>query len=770
MLAASVLLISVAAFFVAFNMFSQPYLESIPLDWGWVGFVFILVNGYFFSLALCRGSVGAAERLLLTIGLGIGLALFDMILLGVLWDVSFYAVLLTQLFLSIALIGAALLRGWRPLSFTRHNLKMAKPTALQATLVVLICVLGASALYKTLILPPNEWDSLAYGVNYAKIIFEKGNIPLIAGPSIGLEMSASYPPGVQLTAVLLYTFAGSANDFYYRLLAPLCGVATVLATYKFALLLSRNRTISVYAACLLAAIPFFWELFIEESYLMALTLMLTSGAYYFYKAYTSAPAEVKKYEVIGVLFCGFAALTSYIGLFALGIPLIYAVHRKTGWKHAAALVTLGFALVAPWYLRNLFLLGNPVYPFLGFGKYLNPTLLASTSGHFQQYLLHSEFLWDSALSKLGVVLIGLGIVYYTFSKRRKFDVILPYYLVFACLAIMGFYVAFPRYLIIAAPSLAIIFCTYLGFVSLRKPQWSRVISAALIALIILSSAIMIPYINTVKPPANDGETQSQYLSRLYGEGDAWAWINENTPQTARVATLDIKDYYIQRNIMHLDGNESAPLYKPMSIKESIDYLKAKGVTYVLSVPWACTGDDRMPQAYRKCPLISYFNDPDYLPLVFTGRNGTAVYHVGPVNQSTVVTSVPVSNLKVLSEHRTLNIIIDQTQPYAYLAIPVDCRTGNITAYVTSSKDVTIELWNGFLSATELKAKSDNGDACIIPWSISSTNESTAGTPSFIWTVDKAGYFTIKILNLNDLEIDPLPFRVTIDINFTRNFT
>ena len=49
-------------------------------------------------------------------------------------------------------------------------------------------------------------------------MFETGKIPLIAGPSIGLEMSASYPPGIQLLAVYLYTFAGNANDFYYRMI------------------------------------------------------------------------------------------------------------------------------------------------------------------------------------------------------------------------------------------------------------------------------------------------------------------------------------------------------------------------------------------------------------------------------------------------------------------------------------------------------------------------------------------------------------------------
>jgi hypothetical protein len=250
-------------------------------DWGWLGLVLIFVNGYFLSLAFNRGSVGFAERLLLLVGLGVGFTVFGLILLGVSWGFSFISVLLIQLVLLSVSIGAALLRGWRPLSPQSRNI--TRPTTLQATLVALICVMGAFALFKAVVLPATEWDSLAYGVNYAKTIYENGSIPLIAGPSIGLEMSASYPPGVQLTAVYLYIFAGSVNDFYYKLLSPVFGLAMVLVTYKFALELTRNRTFSVFAASLLCVIPFFWELFIQESYLMALTLMLTSCAYFFYR-------------------------------------------------------------------------------------------------------------------------------------------------------------------------------------------------------------------------------------------------------------------------------------------------------------------------------------------------------------------------------------------------------------------------------------------------------------------------------------------------------
>jgi len=749
-LAAGLLLVLFASVYVAVCMFAQAVLESVPLDWGWLGLVLIFVNGYFLSLAFNRGSVGFAERLLLLVGLGVGFTVFGLILLCVSWGFSFTSVLLTQLVLLGFSIGAALLRGWRPLSLQSRSI--TRPTTLQATLAALICVMGVFALFKAAALPATEWDSLAYGVNYAKIIYENGSIPLIAGPSIGLEMSASYPPGVQLTAVYLYTFAGSVSDFYYKLLSPIFGLATVLVTYKFALELTRNRTFSVFAASLLCVIPFFWELFIQESYLMALTLMLTSCAYFFYRAYISSPSDSAKYEALGALFCGFAALTSYIGLAAFGISLLYAVHKRVSLRRACCLIALAFVLVAPWYLRNIVLLGNPVYPFFGVGNYLDPSLVTSTAQHFQDHLLIPEYLWRSVLSILGASLIGVGIIYYTFSKRKKFDLIPPYYLILVCLAIMGLYVAFPRYIVLTAPSTAVIFVTYIAVVCSKKPRFYKLITSAVVFTIILSSAIMLPYIDTVKPPAKASENEVQYISRFYAEGEAWAWINANTLQTDRIATFDIKEYYLQRDIFPLDGYEAVPLYH-MGINESITFLNDKNVTYVLSVPWASIGDNRMPSAYKLCPIVRYFGESDYLPMVFFNKNGTAIYHVGPVKDNPLMDAFAAQNITVISKRMLLNFTVSSdTQPDGCqfrLAIPVDCRKGTLNIYVGSSEDVMIRMWGG------LNAEEDPKSAII--------EETHNDKSPFSWCIDKAGYFTFKITAQTGVP----EFRLTA--NFTSYF-
>ena len=575
---AVIVTVLVAVLFAILTL-TRPAIESVPLDWGWIGFVFIFGNGFFLSYCLLNKKVGILDRLLLTLGLGFGVTFIVMILLGVLWQITLTTVLTTQIILLATAGIFAYRRGLKLPHFTLEpkELQIKRQNLLQAFLLAIIGVLAFTALYNTLSLPPTEWDSLAYGVNYAKIIFQNSHIPLIAGPSIGIEMSAPYPPGVQLVAVNLYVFAGEANDFYYRILSPIFSFATLLVTYKFAMLLNnKNRTFSVFAVSALAMIPFFWELFIQETYLMALTLMLTSAAYFFYKAHVSDATQTKKFEVIGILFCAFAALTSYIGLIAFGIVLLYALQKRISAKHTMILLALGLVIILPWYLRNLVLLGNPVYPFFGVGYYLDPLLRNSTPQHFQEYTMLPIYAWSTLVAKIGVVLVAVGIVFFTFSKRKKFRLALPLYLLLASLGIMAFHVAFPRYLIVAIPILSVIFSTL--FLSVpKKHRLPQIAAATFIAVMILTSAVMLPYINTIKPHPEGSESQAEYLSTIFEEGDAWQWINQNTPTNTRIATFDIKEYYLNRDIFYLDGNESIPLYKMSTIQECVSFLQERGV-------------------------------------------------------------------------------------------------------------------------------------------------------------------------------------------------
>jgi len=746
----------------------QPPIEVIPLNGGWLGLVLIFVNGFLLSYFLVRDGIDNVERLLLSIGLGFGATYLELIFAGILLEISLLTVILSQVVLFILLLLAVFHRGMR---FNFYGLRMSfcKPkfNFLEATLLVIISVYVGIAVYQTVAYPAIEWDSLAYGVNYAKIIFEKGRIPLIAGSSIGLEMSASYPPGVQLLAVYLYTFAGDVNDFYFRIIQPILGLAAMIATYRFAVIRTKSKTFSIFAVFILSAIPTFWEGFVHENYLMCLTLMLTLSAFYFFKAYYSSDSDAGRYEFVGTLFCCFSALTSYIGLSSFGILLLYAVSKRVSVERFARLFILASFIVLPWYMRNFILLGNPVYPFFGIGKYLDPLLLNSTLQHFQNWLKVPLFGLLSTVCKIAAAALLLTIVYIVFNDEKRFPLVFPFYLLLVGIATMAFHIPFLRYLIVALPVLAIILSVSIKSLFEANNIVGRVTAVIFVVLMVISSALVLPYINSFKPlsPVNGGDKWS-YLCQVFEEADAWKWINENAPLNARIATYDIKEYYVEREILPLDGYEAAPLYKMNTIDEAISFLREKNVMYVLSVPWASPLDARMPPAYEWCILTRYLGDPQYLPPVYVGSKGAAVYHVGSVDEEKVYASFAAQNFAPPIKHVKINLTVVNeaglTSGRFYIPVPTDYRGGLMTFSVNCTHGLDVELWKGMLPR--------NGDAGIFgdvefvkKWSISCANSSGFEEAPFSWQIDKAGYFTFLVTCCEG--VFEGSFNVDVDLEF-----
>jgi hypothetical protein len=754
--------------------------ESVPLDWGWAGFIFIFANGFLLSCIILNKKNGILDRLLVTVGLGFGLTFVGMILMGVLWQLTLPYVLAAEMGLLVVLGILAVKRGLKIPHYTlAPDVQIKKHHLVHAVLISIIVVLAFAAIYDALSLPPTEWDSLAYGVNYAKIIYQNSHIPLIAGPSIGIEMSAPYPPGMQLSATFLYVFAGSANDFYYRVLSPIFSLATLLVVYKFARQLTQNRTAAIFAASALTLIPYFWQLMIQDTYLMSLTFMLSMSGYLFYKAYNAKTGESVNFEILGILFCGFAALTSYIGLLAFGVPIIYAVHKRVGLKKIAVLFGLGALVVLPWYLRNLVLLGNPFYPFLG-GKYLDPLLHSSTSQSFQQYLQLPEFALISTLCKIAAVLLVVGIVFFTFSKKRRdFPLTLTLYFLLVGITLMAFYVAFPRYIIIALPTAAVFFGFAISLAPkkgvssaelllspskfkrtkaklLNTVQYPRV-CVFFIVLVVVTSAVMLPFcVNIVKPsapPLNDrkeGYNRADYITSFFEEGIAWKWINENTTANKKIATFDIKEYYLNRTLFLLDGKEAAPLYRMNNITDALAFLADNGVEYVLSVSWAALGDIRMPKAYDECIITHYFGDPDYLPRVFDTDTGVTVYHVGAIPELEMNQLLNQKENGIPIFAYLWNHTIDLSAPNTtnvtacYITLPVDWRTKNITVSVDYSPRVELEFYNDKIPNDQLQNIDLKKNYMIAKSEVN--NDPRISHSFFTWYIDQGGYFTIRVID------------------------
>lgn len=359
----------------------------------------------------------------------------------------------------------------------------------------------------------------------------------------------------------------------------------------------------------------------------------------------------------------------------------------------------------------------------------------------------------------------LVIAYFTFSQCKNFLVTQSLYLLLVASAIMALHLPFLRYLIIALPSSAVIFSTTIKHLLIMH-NWARGLALALISMFAISSALVLPYMNSLKPPARLADDKWSYLTHVFEEADAWKWINEHAPINARIATFDIKEYYIQRDIMQLDGNESTPLYKMDNIEEAIYFLKDRGVTHVLSVPWTSPMDPRMPKAYEWCVLTRYLGDPRYLPPVYVGVNGTTVYQVGPIDEKTIYESFAQKGFAPPIKHATINITTTNNMyPYIgklYLPIPVDYREGLLVVSVNSCRLIDVELWNGLIPA-EMITNPSEGFMFVKKWSIGSGNGSNVKSISFEWQIDKAGYFTFRIIDKGETPIED--FNITLDLRF-----
>ena len=148
------------------NIFHAP-VEPIPFDSGWIGFAFIFVDGFLLSHILVRDGVDITERLLLSVGLGFGVTYVAMILIGILWDLSFATIILTQASLFGILLFVAFYRRLK-LNLNgclRKNSYIPKFNLAEKILLLVISIYAVVSIYQTLAYPAIEWDSLAYGVN-----------------------------------------------------------------------------------------------------------------------------------------------------------------------------------------------------------------------------------------------------------------------------------------------------------------------------------------------------------------------------------------------------------------------------------------------------------------------------------------------------------------------------------------------------------------------------------------------------------------------------
>jgi len=298
---------------------------------------------------LRRFELRPSERLAYGGALGMGIVAYLVGLFTALY-------LLNGLWVVLMLVALAGVWGWirvLPLLRGAPSQRTPPPTLGMSALAGLIALLTLVLC----LLPPdgNEWDTLAYHFAFPKLYLKAGGMIEIP------FMHQSYFPPLLDMLFLLGLWLGSepmAKVFHWAM-----GILTALGLAGF---VARRGGDGVASALLWLGTPVVaWQAF--TAYVdLSTALYVSLAVYALYEGITQKQA---RWLWLAGALMGFALATKYNALLSWGLlgllGLLWCVRER--WASGARMLVLAgilaLAIGAPWYLRNWYWTGNPVYPF-----------------------------------------------------------------------------------------------------------------------------------------------------------------------------------------------------------------------------------------------------------------------------------------------------------------------------------------------------------------------------------------------------------------------
>jgi 4-amino-4-deoxy-L-arabinose transferase-like glycosyltransferase len=743
------------SWFDAFNQvvawIQNPVINYTPmqidgLQWAILAALEVLILGVLCSKLLLNNEKDFIIKLVTALGLGAGLTGLISIILGIFGSLYQLPLNLAILALCIGSLSAIIIRKKTrtklPLKecliprFTFPKLQLPPNYKFWLPACLAIGVIFFFCFYHALLTVIVHWDALVYHAAMANIMYNEHGIPLIVGPSIGIEMSANFPPLFSALGAFIYVQIGQIQDIYLRLIAPLMGLLTVLATYKIGELVAGKKY-GLLAALFLALTPLFFRYSIYATSYSTLTFFCTVTILFFVLAISRGAT---KYWIASGLFFGFAILTSYIALYLapfLFIALIaYFMAKRNSLrlniKHASVLIISALLVGGVWYLRNLILVGNPIYPnaytILG-GLNVDPFIMKITFDGIKQSAINSFFGGQVSVFEQIMIFLTyrtsypsislltlLGLILLTTIKNKKLWLIALWPLTLSFIVLSGISWGFPRHMVFVMPGFALLsalpilklleLCktsecsgsiNFLQRISIRLPKIrkSNLIRIGL-ALILLAGFIFpsvtlvmggkvwaenlndqVPndYMWFMKNPNADTWTA---VSQLYPEAVAWQYINANLKAGEKVATVENRIYYVKNcsndYFFYLDGWEARDLYNITDPVQMVQYLRDRNVKFIVDVAWA-----RDHGHFSFLPLAKYLGDPSpYFPTIFSNAGANpAIYNVGPfstpiTNNSSVAISINQegwSSIQTVKGIQTQSVIAGNDSARLYVATP-----------------------------------------------------------------------------------------------------
>jgi hypothetical protein len=568
--------------------------------------------GYLTSLLFFK-KLGFLFRLILSFALGFGIITFLLSILGFLYNFQLATFLAFYTFLIILLLYS-----------NRKNILMFKFKfpAVNKVLIAVVLPFILLSLLHIFLFPELYRDSLIYA-QWAKILYKDKKINFVeGGPSIALGFASNYPSAYQLLAAFIYFFTGG-NLIFLRLTSLLTSFLLILLVYHWSREMFKEEKLSLYSILIFISLPFVIFFSRSASQYIYLTFQFSLACYFLWKFLLE---KNRKNLYLSVIFAGFAALTSYLGLLFILLLFLTLQLGKKFYKEIALSFLLFFLVASPWYLRNFLILGNPIWPFGG-GKYIDTFIQANSLEQLNKISKISGFNYET-LEDLKNSLNRLFFLYLNYSDASTYHGLNPIFALLAIPAIflwlktrdkkIQFFVLWFLILLVSYAAIVNYWDRYLILISVPTVFLSlyliRYLEKFKIVRLVLTLFLILLYFNSIylalfwdECPRGKGKffeiienlgNHQKILEICYGnEAKLWKWVNENIPENEIVATTDFKLYYYNKTVIELRSWKLRGLYYSSSINETVKILKENNISYLV-ITVATEEFDKFPEYFH----------------------------------------------------------------------------------------------------------------------------------------------------------------------------
>jgi len=458
----------------------------------------------------------------------------------------------------------------------------------------------------TALLPPTGWDALVYHLQGPRLYLAAHR--LTAVPE---NFYLNWPAQIEMLFTWGLLLKGDIlAGLFHWVFWPLTAALLYLLARRTVDAQAGSRAVALWAS-----VPFARELAGMAYADLGLTAFILA-AFYAFLRWTETSHD--GWLALAALFVGLATATKYTAVTWLGLfLLLLAGHawrrqrRPAGWiaRRAVGFAGLAGLPLLPWLVKNWWVTGNPIYPFLLGGQGWNPIRAAWLTwpgqGYSRNPLDYPALPWlmtvlgssgtaafDATTGPLLLCLVPLAFL----SRGRPRPVNDALWLAggqLACFAAIVYhyvYLAETRLLLPAIPLL----CLAGAYALHRLPVWdrpslrlSRVVGGVVVLVLATNLVTETCAVLSIHPlaPLAGLESRADYLARRLGAYfEAMRQLNERLPAASRTLFLwEPRGYYCQQPAQPdatLDNLAQLRVGHPTA-QAALTALRAEGFTHLL---------------------------------------------------------------------------------------------------------------------------------------------------------------------------------------------